>query len=97
KGRGIEADGSQLQEDLLRREVGIGGLKNQSQDIPMSDRDPLGPSGRAGSVDDIGQVLSARRILDLLRAVAVDEGPIGFEPNLLDIICRQYAGELSLP
>ena len=59
EGRDVEGDGGDLEEHLVRREIGEARLAHQADDPLVGDGDPLRPAGRAGGVHHIGHPIPA--------------------------------------
>ncbi len=54
----VEADGRELEEDLVRAEAGVARVLHQPDHAAVHDAHALGRAGRAGRVHDVGQALA---------------------------------------
>ncbi len=95
EGRRVEGGRRGLQEHLVRAEAGVVRAAHQADDAPMHDRDALGLTGRAGRVEDVGQVERRAGSGRVQVATPRDRIRIGVETHERDPGGGQGVGERS--
>ena len=96
KGRGIEREGRKQEKRLRRRQARIVGLLDEADDALVRDASPFGPAGRAGRIDDIGQVQGGGVATRVLSASGSDLLPVGVQTEHLGLVLGEAREEVLL-
>ena len=77
----VERDGRRLQDHRVRAEVRVVRAAHQAHDVPVLDRDALGPARAAGRVHHVRQPVRRGASIDVVRRARVDGRALRVQPN----------------